>query len=871
MLVHFYLTDNTLFDLIRFRILDGYRPIVGSKVIDDFGYLDGLENISIARVAAQPPQSTNFILNVADPNSSSVVPAPGASQVNVPSVTLKIQGDLFMIAPADLPTSPDSNGAYPRPKRFRLALDAEIALYMTENLNSDSVLHADVYQSSLDVLGIKMPSFSNIAIPLPMSSALSGVVAPTARVLNAGIASTSDKAGFVIRIEADDPQLPNPNDRMTAWNSFFAGQQPSALGIRAWAAEVPTTYLVQTATTEFDQQMSSPAVEKILTNYDPSWGNWTWNQPQLTLQKRGVFEHACQGLDFQALITVTASLSVPAGNTLRVSMHLDVAIDDWDTFKCGLLSVLNPLGVAITAFDNSSTIPWYFGIGLGIIERVSGPMFMFVLALANPLLTSYALKQVQDSLSKSGANLIRTSDTDCYVDIAISLGALGSAAWLTLQEVAGIQDHLVIRGDYRPPSFAVPLFVSGALIEPFGGWEKPKCTEPRLSAYKTTASLQFSLLDPSGNSILSPAIAMKCGVDADTGQDVCWRVVDDPLGVYSPTRAETLYYWTGAGVPGVFEVIVGAPPQTFADNPYELHLQLLTSYGTRQYNIPAPPVGPKLPSNQREVIAEAAYRISQCYAISSLLSLIKALQFQWLPNPPPILKVAQHWQVQVEGLTQNDWLRAWDAERGTLLGEVRPWADNLAELSLITDTKPVRVVQVTLNDQHLMSPDEYSRLSAGVEGQPQTALNPVTIKQTELLHLTEIALPGRADGVSLRVASNQISILVWDAQNTWKILMPPRGLQSWAITRLAERSEPRPFLPIGGIHLKAGIRDGRPITRILNNAGADIGRFSARPWYDRGSVSGRFYARLNDGGDHVVLYGRCSTRIAYPQISDRET
>jgi hypothetical protein len=130
-------------------------------------------------------------------------------------------------------------------------------------------------------------------------------------------------------------------------------------------------------------------------------------------------------------------------------------------------------------------------------------------------------------------------------------------------------------------------------------------------------------------------------------------------------RGRKLFITGPARVSRVFEVIVGAPPQTFADNPYELHLQLFTSYGTRQFNIPAPPVGPKLPSNQREVIAEAAYRISQCYAISSLLSLIKALQFQWLPDPPPILKVAQHWQVQVEGLTQNDWLRAWDAERGT--------------------------------------------------------------------------------------------------------------------------------------------------------------------------------------------------------------
>ena len=60
-----------------------------------------------------------------------------------------------------------------------------------------------------------------------------------------------------------------------------------------------------------------------------------------------------------------------------------------------------------------------------------------------------------------------------------------------------------------------------------------------------------------------------------------------------------LIHWTGAGVPGDFEIVVTDPPSDFV--PYPLHLQLYTNYGVRQFDVPAPPPLPELPSTEQEV------------------------------------------------------------------------------------------------------------------------------------------------------------------------------------------------------------------------------------------------------------------------------
>jgi hypothetical protein len=875
MLAHFYLSKNALFSLIQFRVLDAYRPIAGSGAIagHSAAYMDGLDNVSLSTVVPQSPQTVGFILNVADPNSTAVVPAPGAVVTPMPAVTLGIGATLHTIDAAALPTSPDaSTGAYPIPARNSVPIiGAQLALSMGVAANGDPILNAVMYQppAGIDPTGpiwSTIASFAALSIPLPMGSALSGIIGPTARILNTGLAPTADGQGFAIRLEADDPQLPSVAARMGAWQSFFAGQQPSQLGIREWAAEVPTTYLLQTVIDQFGQQMQSFDVEKLFTNYTPADGAWTWNQPALTLSKRGVFENACAGIDIQAVINVTVSLSVPQGNTLRVSMHLDVDKDDWDTFKCGFFSVINPIAGIITAFDHSE-LPWYAALGVSVLSRIGVPLFILGLAFTNnaPLI-SIALKQVQDTLAKSGTALVRTGDTDCYIDLPLSLGALGTAAWLTLQEVAGVQDRLVIRGDYRPPNFAETLIFSGTLLQGFDFWRKPKCAAPALSQYSTTARIEFSLHDPAGKTVTKPVLSMKCGIDLPSGDTRCWRIVDDPAGVYN--RTETLIHWTGAGVPGVFEIVVPNPPAAFAAAPYPLHLQVYTSYGVRQFDIPAPPPVPKLPSTQQEIIAEAVQRISECNAISSLIARIKALQVLWLPDPPPIFEPAQHWQIEVGGLTRGDWLHAWDAERGTPLAEVNAWAGNVAELSLIIDRAPVRTVQVTLNEQSLLSTDEYRRRSAEVAADSEGAPTPVFIQQTQLIKLAEFAVPIRAEGLDLQLSRDNLAILVWDASEAWRIETRPRALNEHSMTQVDSAAVRRSSLPARDMRMSHQLHNGRLMSRLFAPSGVEIGRFHVRPWFDGGGTAGRFFARLSDGRDRVVLYGRCAPVIAYPQLGD---
>ncbi|MBV9599613.1 MAG: hypothetical protein JOZ87_22515 [Chloroflexi bacterium] len=233
-----------------------------------------------------------------------------------------------------------------------------------------------------------------------------------------------------------------------------------------------------------------------------------------------------------------------------------------------------------------------------------------------------------------------------------------------------------------------------------------------------------------------------------------------------------LIHWTGAGVPGDFEIVVTDPPSDFV--PYPLHLQLYTNYGVRQFDVPAPPPLPELPSTEQEVVDEAAHRISECYAISSLLSRIKALKVFWLPYPAP--GESHHWQVQVNGLNEQDWIRAWDAERGSLLAETKASGRDYAQLSLVTEGQPLRILQVTLNDQPMLTQDKYRDLSVALEAKPETALNSILVKQTRLLPLREFALPERALHLNLRITKDGILMTAWDRDAVWQIATRPHAV-----------------------------------------------------------------------------------------------
>jgi hypothetical protein len=872
MLVHLYFTDAMLFDMVRFRILDAYIP--WSNPIDFLGtpiFFDGLENVAVrAAEVAHPPRTSNFILNVVGP-ASLIVPAPGATTATVPNVTLRIDADLFAVEAATLAdpsyADPDpASGVYAlpaTPPRLKLSLaDSEAELLLTVSSAGDPVLHVNPYKFPL---GLGVSGLGTIAVPLPLAGPLGGVVEPSpVHILNAGIAPTFERDGFVIRLEIDEPALPSLTQRAVAWSDFFAGKQRSALGQRSWAVELPTAFLLQTAAGKLDDEFDKPDIAKIFREDRPSWGQWTVNQAQFALHTSGVFPHACSGLDIGADFIFTATLSVPQPGTLRFSVNIDVSRDAWDTFKCVALSLVNPLAGLITAVDFGA--PWYLVIPTALLFSALIPPLIFVLALTgNSLAVMFALQQAQDQLQSNG--VIRTDDTDVYVDLALPAQSLGPAQ-LSVQEVAGNGDLLVIRGGYTEPDSS-PLYLTGTLAEGFDFWAPvDECASA--PTYETSATLALALRvtrDPASRATVAhPGIAIKYGFDTTANRTFAWRVIDDPQNAYSGVNARV--EWSGVGVPGLFQVIVDSPPEPFADAPpYPLHLQFYTSYGVRQFNVPAPPPLPKPPPTNQGHIAWQAERISRCYTRSSLAALIKILQIGWLPDPQPDAPASRHWQIWVGGLAPENWLRAWDA-RGTLLAEARAWGGDFAELSLITTDPQIRLLQVTLDNQEPLPAAEYLRRSAEVKRNAKDAPTPIRLRQSLLVPLATIALPNQCDAIRLQSDGQRLTITAWDREGAWLVRLPGLAAAGWSIVRAAQGSPiPLPSLPSRLMRLVATNRDGREVTLVLADGDSEIGRFFARPWYDRGSVAGGYYARLDATQTSVELYARTPPRIAAPLIA----
>jgi hypothetical protein len=870
MLVHFYLSTQMLADLVRFRLIDAYKPLA-SPLQTPFGnlYFDGLENVTVVDGPARTPAAPQFTLNVADTSGAqpALAAAPGVAPIAVPDPVLQANATLFALTDHDLSdpafADPDpGSGLYkipPQPPRLPLVVqDIEIQIALTVSPTFDVVLNATMSDPLLgDPIDSFLKNLGTISVPLPLAGALGKAVAdPPILILNAGIAKTAEGDGYAIRIEISDPALPLPAQRLAAWQAFFAGGQPSALAQYGWAAELPTDYIVNQAVAQFSDQLGKPDVAKIFDNQGPTWGQWTFGQPQLTLQTDGSFLNVCGGLDIAATVVITCTLSVPQPGTLRASFSIDVSRDAWDTIKCTVLSIINPFAGIITGFDLGA--PWWADIILGGFGGIIIPAIMLALVFSgNSIAVNFALQQAQDELASQGTTIIRTSSTDAYTDIAEPPLSLG-ATQLTLSDVAARGNDLILRGDYNQPP-TTPLYLGAKLIEGFSNWVlTDKCRST--IDYQTSATIALSLhatRDAASPPVQSPPIALKYGVDPNSGQTVAWRIVDDTGGVYN--GVDTRVEWSGVGIPGTFQVIVASPPESFAEAPYALHLQFYTSYGVRQFDIPAPPLVPKPPPTEQGRIAWDAAIISECYTQSSLIALIKILQIPWLGDPPEGVVSARHWQVLVDGLSPESALSAWN-EHGTLLAQVRPFGGRFAELSVITEREEASLLQVTLDGREPLSPAEYRQLAADVARRAKDAPTPVTARQSTLIRLATIPLPARAEGVKLGVAGDSLAITAWDTRGAWEIGM--RGLvpAGWTMVR---SEAPRRAAPLPSHWMRLVVEP--QVTRLVQE-GRELARYIARPWFDRGSAAGGYYARLARDGLSIELYARSPARVALPLI-----
>jgi hypothetical protein len=345
-----------------------------------------------------------------------------------------------------------------------------------------------------------------------------------------------------------------------------------------------------------------------------------------------------------------------------------------------------------------------------------------------------------------------------------------------------------------------------------------------------------------------------------------WRIVDDPAGYYAGPK--TRVNWV-AGVPGAFEVTLGRPPGAFASARYGLRMQFFTSLGVREFRLPAPPPYPKPPATREEVIAEAAERISECYAKSSLIGLVKALQVYWLPMPQPDFKVGQHWQALVRGLSVEDRLVAWDADTRAALAEVRSYNGGVTEVSLVRPPgQPLRALQLTLNDAPFLDEETYRDRVAELERREADGPTPVVLRQTPLYLVVQVELDEPAESLSAQRVGGALRLTAGGVQYD----VDPRDPSAQPrLSRVdgAELELP-PQVPSRLFTLARSQRGRERVVEIVGpgipGEGQAVARYFARPWYDRGAVAGRFFAQLDDTGARIDVYRLGTTRDAEPEL-----
>ena len=835
----------------------------------------------------ESPRRMDFAVNEQQPNRS-IVPS-GLILVSVPILRATVRGQILLtsVAGVKAASAPGAQGVYGLPERpaslRRPIAGAEIDVFFTVGPDGIPTLNVPMRElpgSELlpDTLKTFVASLQNLTLPFAVGEAFAEVLEDDrTRVVNAGVVRT--EGGIDMRLEFEPAPANDPAaraQRAEAWQQFFSGGFPSHLDGKDWAIVLPSSALAAKAAKELDDQFKDPELSKHVSPGGPTSSQFIPQWPGFVFTKDAILRNACSGMDVRAELEAVMAFSVPAPDTLRMSAALDADPDEWDAFKCTVVSMLNPFAGAITTFDKS--LPWYatpvVGVLLTLVPLAWG------LGLGDALVMKEVIKAAQEEANKQGGpQIVRTSANTFYVDMAKKITTALTRDWLIVETVAGFGDRLVIRGTLTAPDLTLLPRLRGTLSDPFEYWSKKNRCSSNVE-WQTVATLTLDLVDEQGTPVKAP-VPLRYGVDVEpldatqaSGGQATWRIVDDTTGVYRSSA--TRIHWTGAP-PGVFEVQVTHPPEPYRSAPAPFRMQLFTSFGVREFEIPAPPPMPKPPQTKAEQTAEAAERIANCYIYSSLLARVKALQVFWLPNPPPDgeLDVAQHWQVLIRGLEAEHGIRAWEPEGRELLAEVSPYSGGLAELSLtLQPEQTIRALQLTLNDAEPLSLRTYARRAAALRGRKATGPYEVLIRQTPLYRVATVPLAEAAETLVPERDGDSLRLLAGRTGGVDRIALDALEPRRPALTaRLDGGATIRPQVPSASIRVQPILYGGRAATELFESAVAGdrlVARYFRRPWYDRGGVAGKFFAQLEEDGTAVRVFVRGATRDVPPDIGNRD-
>jgi hypothetical protein len=915
MIAYLHLKDDVFTRIVQLQVLKQFRPV--DQPFTNKGmpcYFDGVEILQIALDVPEAATSS-FVLNNTPNVGVPIAPAePYLQSHPLPFSPLRVDFSMQLLLVSDAALTAASqvqpDGSYPFPVRDpQLTIPLAHAIFQVTlvvdaggvpQLQIDMVqdpLGADMFAGAESILdGVR-----SISIPLPLADAFADALEPgRSRVLNAGLTRTEGPGGGVVvfRLEFEPAAQGAASDiaRLREWDAFFHRTGLSSpLDGRDWAIELPTDSLLRGIAAQLDAQLDSADVRSYFERTGDATGSLVeGHPPEFYFSVDGILESVCGGLDVQARISATATLTSQGPNVARVSVDIGLHLDAWDSFKCTVLSILNPFAGLITTVDKG--LPWFATpvVHLFLVLIPIARMFG-----ADDIVLTMALKQAAAELNKgSGPKVVRTSPSTFYVDLPFSVQTSLLQNWLSVDDYGTNAGRLVVRGAFTAPDLKTLPRLQGTLVDPFEFWSLvDRCSTNR--KWTTSATLGLDV-DKDGTVVYHPDVPIAWGVhlvpDAQgklvAAGNATWQLLADLQGVYAGPRALT--HWSG--IPGSFDVEVTDPPPAFAQAPYPFRLRFFTSFGVREYAIPAPPPPPAPPATEQEVIALEAARISECYIFTSLIDIVKALQVVWIPDPPDGSEVTQHWQIVVDGLRATDRVHVWNGDTGEPLAEAGALLGSRTELSLLLPpARAATTLQITMNDDGFLPARAYAERLRALPTLSAHGTYSTRVRQTRLRALGTIALFAPATELLLQQRLDGLRVVAQGAHGTTSIDTAlgatahvvgytlshdatPLRVQSpshrFAVLR--ERHDDRDVVVLRVSHdaQSRGAEHERSEDRAhalrreshAHEAGAILARYNVRPWYDRGSVAGPYFAQLDEAGTAVTIFDRGATREVPPEI-----
>jgi hypothetical protein len=843
--------------LIKYRLVEEFRPLPFpiEHPQNTWNWLDG---VTVHRaVVSRLLDGRTVHLN--EVNASGLVrPVPqnyvfqGAGiQVDV-SMTVHL-AKVQDVAAAGLAQPPTHNVPI-LPGILRIFIRAEVG--------EDGIPHLSMQLDTGPLEGMNLPapvinalaSSATDDIPFDIAGLLEDVLPPgNNRVINTGI-TLDDNGDVIFSFELPGRVSRSAVTRWQEWNTFATLPPTANLGGHAWAVDLEGSAVAE----QIAREVGPVLQDKKPIAFDQSWLNWSFhngNTPRVIVEKLGRIVNACAGNDlrFKAFINIDFSVP-PPGNLLRGRIGFDYTKNGGDVAKCAGITLLNPLSLFITLFDQGKVGLGFASLAMDLVFPTRPVIVMTSLAfLVAGVDTAVARNVVNEHLAKEPA-ITRLPDGGYAFEQSMTISNPLTRDWLVLLDTIGVKGRMLLRGALNVPDPVLPRLTASDLTG-FGSWFHVNHCEPG-RGQESRASLQLTLKPGYGASqgTRRPNIPIHYA-PRPGGGDLIYDVLNDHLGVFQDphTGYRQIEF---PGIPGRVEARLKGETlrkevfKPFARNPYPLRLRFYTNGGVREYEFAAP----EPYREYKETLAEAAERINRCKQLGHDLLTIKYLEVFWLIDPPPDSKVAQHWEITITGVQQGQKLSVWDRETGVQVGEAQANVFGRMDVSLIlAGERQARSLLLGLDNVPFLHRSELMQISNAPSTDTRNQIPLVTMNQSSLLEVEQVNLTESVKAAGLAIDHKQPLLIVQDQKG--RTVLRPASVSSGA------------GISITGLPQKVLFGHNQDFKRIIplpvTQSGSGVHPYDepADFYVDLGNSNSEVLLYAGEDGRQLTLYQRARSEV----------